>query len=330
MGISVTKEQYRQACSADLYKYLVHTHPSEIKVEYGSALLRDEIHVSVKNGYHGYMNFKTGETGNNIDYLMRFLGYRYQDAVLALIGESAETITSSSVHQKVCVPADGHLSLQQKEIVLPEPLEGPYRQMYAYMKARMIPGDMIQDLIKRGVLYQSAQGCNMVFVTPQHDYCEIRGTNTYADRRCKHRQDCDNYNSGDHAWCTLMYECGRYKPNPFHGCRRTRPDRFWYYDSAPGTAAKNIYVCEAAIDAVSLYVIHMAQGKADYSVYVSIGGAANQKPIDRLVRQCRDRTIILAVDNDDAGKECRERNENLDYILPTLKDWNEDLMKGVY
>ena len=88
MGVSVSKDQYDRACSVDLFEFLVRNHASAVKVEYGSALLLADKHVSVKRGFHGYRNFRTDEKGNNIDYLMNFLGYDYQTAVLALIGET--------------------------------------------------------------------------------------------------------------------------------------------------------------------------------------------------------------------------------------------------
>ena len=60
-----SKEQYDQACSVDLYEFLLKNHSYAVKVEYGSVLLLADKHVSVKKGFHGYRNFRTGETGNN-------------------------------------------------------------------------------------------------------------------------------------------------------------------------------------------------------------------------------------------------------------------------
>lgn len=321
-GVSVSKEEYMQACAADLYEFLVRSHAAQVKVKYGSALLCADEHVSVKKGFHGYRNFKTGETGNNIDFLMAYLGYGYQDAVLALIGESG----SGREH----VPAVNPSVPETREISLPAPLAGQYRNLYAYMLSRQIPADVIRMLVSKGILYQSAEGNNIVFVSPQGDYCEIRGTNSYADRRCKRRKDCGCYSRGEHTWCTLMGSCERYKPDPFHGCRRTRPDRFWYFDPDPDRTAQSIYVCEAAIDAVSLFVIHQRQHRTEKAVYVSIGGSANQQAIDRLVRQRRNSDVVLAVDNDEAGQICRDRNPDLAFVLPVNKDWNDDLKKGDY
>lgn len=322
MAISVSKEQYNWACSVDLYEFLIRQHSSAVKQQYGSVLLLADQHVSVKRGFHGYRNFRTDETGNNVDYLMNFLGYDYQGAVLALIGESG---TDSSY-----VPVINPAIPETKEITLPKPLDGRYKNLYAFLIARKIPADVVQLLVDQGILYQSSEGNNVVFVNPQGDYCELRGTNSYADRRCKKRGECERYRSGDHSWCSQMDFCPDYKPDPFHGCKKTRPDRFWYFDPKPGEATDTIYVCEAAIDAVSLYVIHQKQNKGGKSVYVSIGGAANQKTVERLARGSKHSVVVLAVDNDEAGQECRDRNPELTYILPKNKDWNDDLKRGDY
>lgn len=322
MGISVSKEQYKRACSVDLYEFLLRVHGAAVKQQYGSVLLLADQHISVKRGFHGYRNFRTDETGNNVDYLVNFLGYDYQGAVLALIGESG--VNSEYV------PVVNPSIPEAKEIMLPKPLDGRYKNLYAFLTARKIPAEVIQLLVDQGILYQSAEGNNIVFVNPQGDYCELRGTNSYADRRCKKRDGCERYCSGDHSWCSQMNTCQDYKPDPFHGCKKTRPDRFWYLDPNPGVPSEQIYVCEAAIDAVSLYIIHQRQDKVGKSVYVSIGGAANQKTIERLSRASKHSVVVLAVDNDEAGRECRERNPELPYILPKNKDWNDDLKRGDY
>ena len=112
--------------------------------------------------------------------------------------------------------------LETKEIILPKPLDGQYKNLYAYMMARGIPPETIQMLIDKRILYQSEQGNNIVFINPQGDYCEMRGTNSYADRRCAKRKECVRYTSGDHTWCTQMDSCVDYKSDPFHGCKKTR------------------------------------------------------------------------------------------------------------
>ena len=321
MAIFVSKKQYEQACAVDLYEFLIRNHSSAVKVEYGSVLLLSDKHVSVKQGFHGYRNFRTGETGNNVDYLMNYLSYDYQSAVLSLIGELG---TVTDYVPKVNPP----IVELPKEISIPEPMKGQYRNLYAFLLARKIPSDVIQILIDKKIVYQSAEGNNIVFISPQGDYCELRGTNTYADRRCSNRSECQRYQIGEHSWCQHMDICEDYKPDPFHGCRKARPDRFWYFAPNGDEPSEEVYVCEAAIDAISLYVMHRKQKRESTAVYVSIGGVANQRTIDRLVRSGKN--VILAVDNDQAGQDCRDRNPGLKYIIPKNKDWNEDLKKGDY
>lgn len=309
----VTKEQYRTACSVDLADWLMKNHPSAVRSAYGSVLLRADEHVSVKMGFHGYLDFRTGRSGNAVDYLMDFLGYDYPSAVTALtdgIAASEYVRMAESASPPTC-----------RKITLPPPTKGPYSCLFAFLTGRSVPTDVIRQLVDDRLLYQSEDGNNCVFVNPQRDYCEIRGTNTFADRRCRRAAACNDFTVGQHQWCSRMDSCPGYKRSVFHGCRKTRPDRFWYFKPTE-RPVRTVYVCEAAIDAVSLYVLHRLQGVVFPDVYVSIGGTANQKTIDRL-KTCG--KAVLAVDNDDAGKTCIARNPDLPVVIPVRKDWNDDL-----
>lgn len=344
----LTKDMYCRACAADLYAFLLRNHSADVTEKYGSVLLKADGHVSVKRGYRGYTDFRTSETGNNVRYLREYLGYDYRSAVLALLADSgydigdpnvsvSHTRHSDSIEDSSTVQVQSDSGRtnrdvpaipERKAITLPKPLEGPYKNLFAYLSARQIPADVICRLIDDGILYQSKQANNIVFVTPERDYCEIRGTNTYADRRCKRRDSCPSFCTGERGWCASMSSCDVYKPDPFHGTCKSKSDRFWYFKPSNDKPSEIIYICEAAIDAVSLYVIHKLQKKDAPAVYVSIGGVANQSAIDRIVRNSGNRTVVLAVDNDAAGQDCRDRNPQLNAIIPTHKDWNDDLMEG--
>ena len=110
--------------------------------------------------------------------------------------------------------------------------------------------------------------------------------------------------------------------NPFHGIvPHSRHDGFWWFRTSRNAA--KAYICEAAIDAISLYELHKIQGNHEEAYYISIAGVAKQPAIDRLKKYKY--KLVLAVDNDDAGQNCRNRNSDLEYIIPVHKDWNEDL-----
>ena len=178
-----------------------------------------------------------------------------------------------------------------KQFSLPQQAERPFGKVVKYLTGRGIPENLVIYLIQEGLLYQDLCG-NAVFVDLDESYCEIRGTGV-----------------GNH----------------FHGCRKKASDRFWYFltESKP----EAVYICEAAIDALSLMLIHQKEGKNEPAAYVSIGGVANQRTIDRLKRK---HGVVLAVDNDQAGKEARKRNPDLPVLIPEGKDWSEDLQRNRY
>lgn len=386
MSNFVSKEQYQQACHVDLSEWLLSHHPEEVTVKYGSVLLISDDHISVKLGFHGFHNFKTGESGNNIDYLTHFLGYTYPEAVLALLDEEegdgpndapdvclsctskdrqdilhymistlefsyeeAQQLLSEENLQKifqfwrgygagletaiyaVCGASSGKSAdaptTSGSKISCPLP-GSTNRNLYAFLQSRGIPPLVTRELIDRKLLYQDDHN-NVVFITPQRDYCEIRGTNTFADNRCRKSESCKDYQEIKHSWCRYMNDCTDYHNSSFHGCRRSRSDRFWYLTNGLDSQTKvsSIYVCEAAIDAISLYLIHQQHGIITPAAYVSIGGAGNQKAIKRLKKHGG---VIIATDHDKAGDACRDRNPELATIVPVYKDWNEDLQKGAF
>ena len=269
----VTKEQIRQARRVNLADYLLREYPADVKIVGNSLYLRKNPSLYVKKSVPGYHDFATGEHGNSIDFLTRYLNCSFTDAVTTLC-------RFDSLPQNKA-------AMKRTPFRLPERTQSPFDRVVTYLTGRGIPPETVRFLIQENLLYQDTPYGNAVFVSPGEDYCEIRGTGS----------------------------------RPFHGCRKKESDRFWYFltDLKPETA----YVCEAAIDAVSLMLIHKAQEKAAPAVYVSIGGVANQQAIDRLKR--RKLAVVLAVDNDSAGNVCRQRNSDLTALIPHNKDWNDDL-----
>lgn len=310
-----TKDQLYRARKADLHAYLLHCHSGRFTRESSGIHMRGDYSLSIGRGQAGYKDFATDETGNSVDFLVRHMGYQLDEAVFALCGENAPIPTGEFRTQPA--PAE---NLPPS---FPPPADGPYRQLYAFLTGRGIPGNTIQALLDRGLIYQSADHNNIVFINREHDWGEIRGTNTYSDMRCRKRLECPAYEEAMHGWCTHMGDCSDYGKDSFHGmvagCRK---DGFWWISSGKNPSVA--YVSESAIDAISLYILDMRQdSRPRDAYYISIGGVTKQRAIDRLKRQVR---TILAVDNDGAGRLCRSRNPELESVIPQYKDWNEDLM----
>lgn len=280
MGNNVSKEQIASARSADLYDFLVQYYDFNFKHEGDSIKPVDNHSISIKKGYHGYKDFSTEEKGNSIEFLTNHMGYTFVEAVQALSNVSAPA-----------QPADAQqYGISNVPTKFPEPVDGMYKNLFAYLKNRGISTETIQMLVEQKNMYQEKSKNNIVFINMEKDFAEIRGT----------------------------YTLGK----PFHGIvPHSRHDGFWWFRTSRN-AAKG-YICEAAIDAISLYELHKMHGNMEEAYYISIAGVAKQPAIDRLKNSKLD--IVLAVDNDAAGQKCRDRNSELEYILPINKDWNEDL-----
>ncbi len=169
----------------------------------------------------------------------------------------------------------------------PKTLQGAYKRVFAYLTVtRKIPRDVVTELISQNLLAEDPQH-NCVFVSSSCDYAELVGT--LSDVRFKGivpGSDSDGY------W--LMGN-----PN-----------------------AKTVYICESAIDAISLFSVARALRDNSDLAYVSIGGL---KPaaVRRLQEQFSE--CVLAIDRDDAGDKFAQAFPELRRIRPKFKDWNEDL-----
>ena len=277
---NVSKEQAASARCADLYDFLVKYHDSKFTHEGDSIRPKDNHSISIKKGYHGYKDFSTGETGNSIDFLMNHMGFDFVKAVQALSDVPAPA-------QPADAQQDGIRNIPP---IFPEPVDGMYKNLFAYLRSRGISTGTIQMLVEQKKMYQEKSRNNIVFINMEKDFAEIRGTYTFG--------------------------------NPFHGIiTNSRHDGFWWFRTSKN--ATKGYICEAAIDAISLYELHKIQGKQEEAYYISIAGVSKQPAIDRLKNSKLH--IVLAVDNDDAGQKCRNKNSDLKYIIPENKDWNEDL-----
>lgn len=281
MASNVSKKQIASARHADLYAFLTKYHSSNFKTEGDSIRPKDNHSISIKKGYHGYKDFSTEETGNSIEFLTNHMGYTFVEAVQALSDVSAPAQQPTDVQQ------DGIENVPPK---FPEPVNGMYKNLFAFLKNRSISTETIQKLVKQKLLYQEKSKNNIVFINAERNFGEIRGTYTFG--------------------------------KAFHGIvPNSRHDGFWWFRTSKN--ATKGYICESAIDAISLYELHKIQRNHEEAYYISVAGVAKQPAIDRLKNSKL--YIVLAVDNDTAGQQCRDRNSELEYILPVNKDWNEDL-----
>lgn len=289
--VTVTKEQINAAMNVDLYTYLTTYHREDVEVSGDWARFRSDPSININKGKERWKDWSGKISVNGriwlspIDFLQIFYGLSFQDAVLELINNGTKSI--------MITPS----SREEKSFELPTPDNERFSNTFSYLtKTRCIPEAVVTNLIKGHFIYQTTVHTsnrdlkNIIFVNKDQDYYEVHGTCSFG--------------------------------KSFHGVGKQHIDNYWMIKQ--GTEVNQVYVCEAAIDAISLFVLHCLAHKATNCGYISIGGCENIKTIHRIIKEYEH--VTLAVDNDDAGAKCRNQFPDTPYILPTHKDWNEDLI----
>lgn len=168
----VTEEQITAAKQMSAIEFLRCYRPGQlVKAESrGEFQLRE--HDSFKiNETTSLWHWKSRDVGGKsaLDYLIKVEGMKFVDAVLALCEESPSYIPPVSQPE------------QAKEFLLPPAAENN-RRVFAYLLKRGIDRKVIEACIRAGILYESADYHNAVFVgkdeTGTARYAFLRGTYT--------------------------------------------------------------------------------------------------------------------------------------------------------
>lgn len=279
----VSEELKKIASGVDLYEYMKAVHPGLVRTN-GNRSLKYLPHDSlIINQGRGYYHNSQQTSGNAIKFLRNYMDMSYYDACVELCNFCGGVIPESSTTQSISYT-------YERDFHIPEPVSGgrfAYKRLYGYLiKNRMLPDWMVNRLIEQNLLYQTVENNNICFINSEKDYIEIRGS--LSDKR----------------FCQDM---------------SSRIDGYWSFTIGK---PERVYICEGAIDAISLYLLLKHYKKNTNGMYVSIGGAAKQPAINRIKSEYDN--VYIAVDNDPAGDKCFENNSELHRILPKNKDWNED------
>ncbi len=371
MSKRYSKDRRYAAAHADLYEFVAENHPDQFKIYDTCARLIEDEKISIPKGSNAYFRFGRYEDastpkGNAIDFLVEYLDYTPYGAIFALTEDMDLVFDDEAEDDDVEERDQRHREMremfkdyvqredeewdedeEEKDFTLP-PKSDNCRNLYAYMiRERGLSEEVVRKLVVEGYIYQDMMR-NIVFCNKDGDWIEERGTNTFSDRKCIRstcRGDdpqsvCPRFKEFDHGWCAHMNECPDYKKNSFH---RTmgRPGGYWAFDAGKDVSpeSRRLYICEAALDAVSLYELQLLEEGEEAvkgHTYISIGGVGKSRSINRVIRDAerngvKKDQVFLAVDNDDAGEACRARYPELGFTIPEHKDWNEDLkdIKGL-
>lgn len=284
----VTRAQIQAARVVDLYDWALR-HPdlfeAEGRGEGASLRLKSNHSISIKQGYCGYKDF-AAENDESRAAKGNSIDFLVKHLGYDFVSAVKDLLKGEAVS---CLNVTEEGTPPPRAFELPQKADNQ-RRLFAYLcKTRGIPAAVVQSLLDLGYIYQDTRG-NIVF-HGREDWAELHGTLSP--------------NIAEKAYKGIV--------------SGSIPSGSWFFKVGDNPAA--CYICEAAIDAISLAVILGAS-----AFYISIGGAGKQSTIDRV--KAGKLPAIIAVDNDKAGDACAARNDELERLVPSRKDWNEDLLAG--
>ena len=285
--IHFTKEQKEQARQTDLVS-LLRSQGEQLKKSGSEYEWRDGSQkVTVRGNLWFHQYEEVG--GDTIDFVRRFYNKSYPEAMEYLLGGSGGTLTVSPPIVKEVKPFE-----------LP-PKNDNMRRVYAYLLMhRGIDRDVLNTFANRQMIYESADYHNAVFVgfdangVPRHAH--KRGTGSESTYKGNADSSTPEYSF---HW---------------HG----RSDR--------------LYLFEAPIDMMSFISMHK-NGWQHHS-YAAACSVSDRVLYQMIADNPNIKTVCLCLDNDDAGQKAvkrigaklTEQGINTEILVPTLKDWNEDLL----
>lgn len=282
-----TEEQREQARTTDL-AYFLRSQGETLKRSGSEYEWKDgsqKVTVRGNLWYHQYE--RVG--GDAVDFVRKFYGKNYPDAVEYLLGESCGRITALVQAEK-----------ENKPFELPPRNETMHR-VFSYLHTkRGIDREVLLSCIQKGMIYESRQYHNAVFV----------GYDKNGIPRHAHKRSSGSGSSykGNAAGSLPEYS--------FH----------WY-----GTSEK-IYLFEAPIDMMSYISMNKENWQAHS--YAAACSVSDRILFHSLTENKNLQKVYLCLDNDEAGQKANKRiadrlaEQGVEYeiLVPIHKDWNEDLL----
>ena len=305
--IDFTEEEKARAKQWDLLTYLQTYEPEELIRRGNEYITRthDSLVISTNGKWNWCSRGKGGTTA--LRYLIDVKGMDYQSAMLHLLGEHVQLSgqTSYPLPKKV-----DHAPREKKPFALPAAYHDN-RRVFAYLMARCIQKEIIQACVRAGVIYESKDHHNCVFVG--HDE---NGISKFASQRGTYGNFKNDVESSDKAY-------GFFLPAAEQPC-------------------STVAVFESPIDALSHATLHYMEDPNNWSNINRLSGSGTTEiPIRQfLSTHPETKEVLLCYDNDEAGliRRMPRIKENLEKDFPDLsvtinpppreKDYN-DYLKSI-
>lgn len=296
MFIEFTEEQKRRANEADLVSLLERNGQQAKRVGSQFEWSHNGQTVSINNNLWYDQYEQVG--GNTVSFVMKFFNLPYPDAVKFILdGDTMQLSTESSTSAKVT-----KTEAPDAPFKLPERNSNMKRAFAYLLKTRCINWDVIRSFAQEGLIYESAKYHNVVFVGKDKD-----GVPRHAHKRTT---------ASDKVWRANEHGSdNRYTFN-------------WRGSS------NRVFLFEAPIDMLS-YITMYCPGWSEDSFIAAC--SVSDTALNKFIEDRPDITqVYICFDNDPPGQKGAETIRqrltdtgiNCEILVPTLKDWNEDLLNS--
>ena len=240
-----------------------------------------------------WFDHKNQTGGGAIKFMQEFYDMDFQTAVQELLGQRVTPLSHS--------PPKVSAKEEKKEFRLPQANTNMHR-VYAYLiKQRFIATDIISYFAKQHTLYEDKEHHNAVFV----------GVDENGVPRQAHKRSTSTFG------------------NSF---RQTIEGSDTKYSFAHFGESGKLFIFEAPIDMLSYLTLHPEKWQ-EHS-YIAMNGVYENAVLTALKGHSNLSEIVICTDNDVGGIDAADRLSDIlkekgyadiKRILPTNKDWNEDL-----
>ncbi len=228
--------------------------------------------------------------GNAIKFVQEFYNKNFKESMEFLLGGSAGEVKQAKPKEQ-----------KPKGVFEPPEKNDSMRRVYAYLLTkRGLDKDVVVAFAKKGLIYESADYHNAVFAGQDKDgkirHASVRGTGTNS-----------NYRGN--------------APN-------SEPEHSFHWSGK----SDKLYLFEAPIDMLS-YISMNKDGWEEHS-YAACCGVGDKVLWQMLKDKPEIKKVYVCLDNDEKGRmfdkkisdKLFEQGIASKILLPTKKDWNEDLL----
>ena len=283
-----TDAQKERAAAVDLEAFLQSRGETLLPSGKEKRLARDH---SITVGGNTWYDHAAMRGGGPVSFVREQYGLSYPEAMLLLLGGEGEAVPL--VRERTDPP--------KKPFVRP-PENHDMRRAYAYLvRSRGISRDVVNVFAKAGLLYEDAEYHNCVFI----------GKDEMGIARHAHKRSTNSFGK--------VFRINVESGDPRYSFHHIGTD-------------DTLYVFEAPIDLLSYISLHPNDWQRHS--YVACCGVSFQPVKKMLERMPSIETVFLCLDNDEAGHAAsarmavslKEQGFHSERLIPTGKDWNDDLM----